>query len=404
MTSDTSSVLRLPAFRHFLASRALSSMAFQGASVAIGWLVYDRTRNPFDLGLVGLAQFMPMLVLTFLVGHVADQFDRRRIALICQWVETAVVVVLALGLWQGWLPTWGIFLAVVVLGAAVAFERPTMAALLPGIVPAEQLQTAIATSTSVMQPALLIGRALDGLLYGLGPVTPFLDSGPFFLVAGYSAVSIPPPAALPARTPMTLESLFAGVRFIWSKPVMLGTLSLDLFAVLLGGATALLPVYARDILEAGPFALGVLRTSPAIGAVAMSLYLTRFPLRHHVGMTMLRAVAVFGAATIVFAFSTSVALSVAMLVVLGASDTVSVVIRSSLVQLLTPDHMRGRVNAVNSLFIGTSNQLGEFESGVLAAFVGPVAAVAFGGVGTIAIVLAWARLFPALRKVDTLAG
>ncbi|WP_374623247.1 MFS transporter [Devosia sp.] len=404
MSSAAPSVLRLPAFRHFLASRALSSMAFQGASVAIGWLVYDRTRNPFDLGLVGLAQFVPMLLLTFLVGHVADQFDRRRIALICQGVQAATMLVVVLGLWQGWLPTWGIFVAVTTMGAAVAFERPTMAALLPGIVPQEKLQTAIATSTSVMQTALIIGPSLGGLLYGLGPLAPFLVSGAFFVVAGYNVVSIPRPATPARRSPMTLDSVFAGVRFIWSRPVMLGTLSLDLFAVLLGGATALLPVYARDILEAGPVALGVLRTSPAIGAVAMSLFLTRFPLRRGVGRKMLWAVAVFGAATIVFAFSTSVVLSVAMLVVLGAADTVSVVIRSSLVQLLTPDEMRGRVNAVNSLFIGTSNQLGEFESGVLAGLIGPVAAVAFGGIGTIAVVLAWTQLFPALPKVDTLAG
>ena len=198
--------------------------------------------------------------------------------------------------------------------------------------------------------------------------------------------------------------MFAGVVFIKSKPVMLGTISLDLFAVLLGGATALLPVYARDILHAGPWGLGFLRMAPAVGAVAMSLLLARFPLQHRVGVKMLWAVAIFGAATIVFAFSTSIVLSVLMLVVLGASDTVSVVVRSSLVQLLTPDHMRGRVNAVNSLFIGTSNQLGEFESGILAGLIGPIAAVAFGGIGTIAIVLIWARLFPALRKVDTLSG
>jgi MFS family permease len=203
---------------------------------------------------------------------------------------------------------------------------------------------------------------------------------------------------------MTVESVFAGVVFIKSKPVMLGSISLDLFAVLLGGATAMLPVYARDILHAGPWALGFLRMAPAIGAVAMSLLLARFPLQHRVGLKMLVAVAIFGLATIVFAYSTNIVLSVVMLIILGASDTVSVVVRSSLVQLLTPDHMRGRVNAVNSLFIGTSNQLGEFRAGVFAGFMGPVAAVAFGGIGTLAVVLLWSRLFPALRKVDTLSG
>lgn len=404
MTSISSHVLRISSFRHFLASRALSSTGFQGSAVAIGWLVYDRTRNPFDLGLVGLFQFLPMLILTFVVGHVADQFDRRRIGLACQVVEAATMALIAVGIWQGWLATWGIFVAVSTLGAAQAFERPTMAALLPGIIPAGQLQSAVTTSTSVMQTALIIGPALGGLLYGLGPMVPFLVSGLLFLAASYNVLAIERPATPPARTPVTFQSVFAGVQFIKSKPIMLGTISLDLFAVLLGGATALLPVYARDILNAGPWGLGFLRMAPSAGAVAMSLVLARFPLRHGVGMKMLWAVGIFGAATIVFAFSSNVVLSVLMLLVLGASDTVSVVIRSSLVQLLTPDHMRGRVNAVNSLFIGTSNQLGEFESGILAGLIGPIAAVAFGGMGTVAIVLMWAALFPALRKVDTLAG
>lgn len=404
MPSDSTNVLRIASFRHFLSSRALSSMAFQGSAVAIGWLIYDRTRNPFDLGLVGLFQFLPMLVLTFVAGHVADQFDRRQIGLICQVIEALTMGFIALGVWQGWLPTWGVFAAVAVLGAAQAFERPTMAALLPGIVPTAQLQSAVATSTSVMQTALIIGPALGGVLYGFGEVVPFLVSGLLFLAASYDVLAIEKPASLPPRTPITFESVFAGVAFIKSKPVMLGTISLDLFAVLLGGATALLPVYARDILHAGPWGLGFLRMAPAVGAVAMSLLLARFPMQHRVGMKMLFAVAIFGAATVVFAFSTSIVLSVLMLVVLGASDTVSVVVRSSLVQLLTPDYMRGRVNAVNSLFIGTSNQLGEFESGIVAGLIGPVAAVAFGGIGTIAIVLIWAGLFPALRKVDTLSG
>lgn len=404
MPSDTPHVIRIPSFRHFLSSRALSSVAFQGSAVAIGWLIYDRTRNAFDLGLVGLFQFLPMLVLTFFAGHVADQFDRRQIGLVCQVVEAVTMGFIALGIWQGWLPTWGIFAAVAVLGAAQAFERPSMAALLPGIVPMAQLQSAVATSTSVMQTALIIGPALGGILYGFGDVVPFLASGLLFLIASYNVLRIEKPATLPVRAPMTFESVFAGVVFIKSKPVMLGSISLDLFAVLLGGATAMLPVYARDILHAGPWALGFLRMAPAIGAVVMSLLLARFPLQHRVGAKMLWAVAIFGAATIVFAYSTDIILSVVMLIILGASDTVSVVVRSSLVQLLTPDHMRGRVNAVNSLFIGTSNQLGEFRAGVFAGFMGPVAAVAFGGIGTLAVVLLWSRLFPALRKVDTLSG
>ena len=391
-------------FLSFLASRALSSMAFQGTGVAIGWLVYDQTRNPFDLGLIGLCQFLPMVVLTFVVGHVADSFDRRRIGLICQAIEAVTLTVIALGVWQGWLGLAGIFSAVAILGAAQAFERPTMAALLPGIVPAASLPQAIANSTSVMQTAMIVGPALSGLLYGVHPVVPFVVSAAMFLLASFAVTSIPRLAPLPRREPVTLQSVFAGAAFIRSKPVMLGTISLDLFAVLLGGATALLPVFARDILNAGPIGLGLLRTAPAIGAVSMSLLLTRFPLTRNVGKTMLVAVALFGAATILFAFSSNIFLSIAMLLTLGAADTISVVVRTSLVQLLTPDAMRGRVNAINSLFIGTSNQLGEFESGLAASILGPVWAVALGGLGTIAIVVLWTRLFPALPKVQTLSG
>ena len=387
-------------FLSFLGSRALSSMAFQGTGVAVGWLVYDQTRSAFNLGLIGLCQFLPMVIFTFAAGHVADAFDRRRIGFVCQLIEAATLLVVTLGVWQGWLGLYAIFAAMAVLGSVQAFERPTMASLLPGIVPAGALPRAIANSTSVMQTAFIIGPSLAGLLYGVGPIVPFAVATAMFLCASLSVIAIPHMGALPKREPVTLERVFAGAVFIRSKPVMLGTISLDLFAVLLGGATALLPVYARDILHAGPFGLGLLRTSPAIGAVAMSLFLGRFPLTRNVGKTMLSAVAVFGAATIVFALSTNIVLSVLMLLVLGASDTISVVVRTSLVQLLTPDAMRGRVNAINSLFIGTSNQLGEFESGVLASLVGPVLAVALGGIGTIAVVLLWTRLFPALPKVQ----
>ncbi len=379
-------------------------MACQGSAVAIGWLIYDRTRNPFDLGLVGLYQFLPMLVLTLVAGQVADQFDRRRIGLICQLLEAVAMCAIALGIWLDMLPTWGIFVAVAVIGAAQAFERPSLAALLPAIVPPAQLQGAVATSTSVMQTAFIVGPALGGLLYGFGPVVPFLFAALCFALASWNVIRIERPKSVPERTPVTVESVFAGVSFIRSRPIMLGAISLDMFAVLLGGATAMLPVYARDILHAGPEALGILRTAPAIGAVLMALTLARFPLKHGVGIKMLVAVAIFGIATIVFAYSTHIWLSVVMLLVLGASDTISVVVRSSLVQLLTPDAMRGRVNAVNWLFVGTSNQLGEFRAGVMAGLIGPVAAVAFGGFGTLAVVGLWAWLFPALRKVDTLSG
>ena len=389
----------------FVTSRVFSSLSFQSVAIALGWLVYDRTHNAFDLGFIGLAQFLPMVVLTFLVGHVTDRFDRRRIGLICQLARRSVVALfLAIGVFADWLTVPLIFAAVALLGAAQAFERPTMAALLPGIVPAGLLQRAIAGSTSLMQTALVLGPALGGLLYGINPVAPFAMATVLFACASISVIAIEKLAGIERREPVSLKSVFAGVSFIRSKPVILGTISLDLFAVLLGGATALLPIYARDILHAGPESLGLLRAAPAVGAVAMSLLLARMPLQHRVGMKMLAAVGIFGLATIVFALSTNIALSIVALLTLGAADTVSVVIRSSLVQLLTPDEMRGRVNAVNSLFIGTSNQLGEFESGIVAGLIGAVPACVVGGVGTLIVVLLWTRLFPGLPKVDTLKG
>jgi MFS family permease len=391
-------------YRKFVISRACSSLSFQCVAIALGWLVYDKTHNAFDLGFIGLSQFLPMLILTFLVGHVADRFDRRRIGLICQIVEAVAVGFIALGVLMGWLTVPLIFAAVALIGAAQAFERPTMAALLPGIVPASLLQPAIATSTSVMQTAMVLGPTLGGLLYGLDPVAPFVFATVLFIVASVSVISIERLARIERREPVSLKSVFAGVSFIRSKPVILGTTSLDLFAVLLGGATALLPIYARDTLHAGPPSLGLLRAAPAVGAVAMALVLARMPLQHKVGLKMFWAVGVFGLATMVFAVSTNIALSIVALLTLGAADTVSVVIRSSLVQLLTPDAMRGRVNAVNSLFIGTSNQLGEFESGIVAGLVGAVPACLIGGIGTLLVVVLWTQLFPALSKVDTLKG
>lgn len=391
-----------PSFRQFIASRVLSSLSFQGVAIALGWLVYDRTHNAYDLGFIGLAQFLPMVLLTFLVGHVADRFDRRRIALACQILEAFVAAFLALGIVMGWLTVPLIFAAVAVLGACQAFERPTMAALLPGIVPKELLQPAVAVSTSFMQAAFILGPSVGGLLYGISPVAPFAVAALLYAAASLAALAIERVERTERREPVSLNSVFAGVGFIRRRPVILGTISLDLFAVLLGGATALLPIYARDILHAGPASLGLLRAAPAVGAVGTSLWLARVPLRHGVGMKMLVAVAVFGAATIAFALSTNMVLSVLMLLTLGAADTVSVVIRSSLVQLLTPDEMRGRVNAVNSLFIGTSNQLGEFESGITAGLIGAVPACLVGGIGTLLVVLLWTRLFPDLSKVDTL--
>ncbi len=398
-------VLQNRNYRHFLVSRTCSSLASQSLTVALGWMIYELTGSAWMLGWIGFFQFLPMLILTFVVGTFADRYDRRRIGLICQWVQALTVVILGVLVWKGQLTATGILAAVTVLGAAQAFERPTMASLVPGIVGPAMLQRAIATSTSFMQTALIVGPALGGLLYGFGHILPFWVAGVLFLVAGYSVGTIKVLTAAPGtRAPVTLKTVFAGVSFIRHNPAVLGMISLDLFAVLLGGATALLPIFASDILRAGPLGLGLLRAAPAVGALSMSIYLSRKPITSGAGKKMFAAVAVFGAATIVFALSEQVWLSVLALFVTGASDNISVVVRSSLVQLMTPDEMRGRVNAVNSLFIGTSNQLGEFESGMLAGFLGPVAAGVIGGVGTLAVVAIWMSAFPTLRRIERLDG
>ncbi|MDX7949803.1 MFS transporter [Lichenihabitans sp. Uapishka_5] len=402
-TSASAHPFSHPAFRLFWIARTLSSLAFQMAAVALGWLIYDRTHSAASLGFVGLAQFAPQIVLTFLVGHVADRYDRRTIVTICQAVQACAVLVLTLGILGGWLHIAGIYGVIAVFGGARAFEQPTASALLPGTVPAVILPRAVAVSSTAMQTASIIGPALGGLLYGLGPVVPFACAAIGFAAASASISAMRLERVPPRKETATLASVFSGLHFIRERPIVLGTISLDLVAVLLGGATALLPIYARDILHTGPWGLGLLRLAPALGALAMGIAMSVVPLQRHVGMKMFSAVLVFGLATLVFAFSTNVALSVAALVVLGAADNISVVIRNSLVQLLTPQEMLGRVSAVNSLFIGTSNQLGEFESGMTAALLGAVPAAAIGGLGTIAVVLLWMRLFPALRRADRFA-
>ncbi len=397
-------VLQNRNYRLFLTSRTCSSLGFQSLTVALGWMVYDLTGSAWMLGWVGFCQFLPMLLLTFVVGTVADRYDRRRIGLICQWVQAVTVLTLGTLAWHGLLTASGILVAVSIMGAAQAFERPTMASLVPGIVGPAMLQRAIATSTSFMQTALIVGPSLGGILYGFDRLVPFFTSAVLFLAAGIAVSRIRLIAPPVTRAPVTLATVFAGVAFIRQTPAVLGMISLDLFAVLLGGATALLPIYASDILDGGPFALGLLRAAPAIGALLMSLFVARHPIRRGAGKKMFAAVAVFGLATLVFALSTHITLSIAALLIVGASDNISVVVRSSLVQLMTPDDMRGRVNAVNSLFIGTSNQLGEFESGMVAGALGPVAAGVIGGVGTLAVVALWMAAFPTLRRIERLDG
>ncbi len=395
-------LLRHRPFALFWSARVCSSLAFQMQSVAIGWQIYALTGSAFDLGLVGLAQFLPIAALTLAAGHVADQYDRRRIVGVCQLVEACAAVALAAGVASGAIGATGIFATVVVIGAARAFESPTLSALMPGLVQETQLQQASAWSASANQTATIVGPAFGGVLYAIDAPAPFALAAALFLAAACSVLLIRTTRPVAPRVPATLQSVFLGLRFIWSHPAVLGAISLDLVAVLLGGATALLPIYARDILHTGSWGLGVLRAAPAVGALAMSVVLARRPLRRRVGRLMFGAVAVFGLATMVFAVSRSLPLSVAALVVLGAADVVSVVIRFALVQMRTPEEMRGRVSAVNMLFIGTSNQLGEFESGVTAALLGAVPATVLGGLATVGVAVAWMRLFPALREVDEL--
>jgi len=374
-------------------------VGFQMVGVAVAWQLYELTGSALDLGLVGLVQFVPMIVLTLVVGQVADRCDRRLIVVMCEFVKAAAAVALALGALGGWQTRATIFGLVALLGAAQAFENPAMSALVPEVVARPLIAPAMAWVISAGQTAQIIGPALGGLLYAFGPGAAYFTAGAMFILAGGLAVGIRIERAVRPREPITVETVFSGVAFILSRRVLLGSMSLDLFAVLFGGATALLPVYARDILGTGPVGLGLLRSAPALGALVTSVFLARYPLERRIGPNLFRSVIVFGAATVVFGISTNFILSLIALTALGAADVVSMVIRLSLAQLRTPDAMRGRVSAVHSLFTGTSNQLGAFESGVAAALLGVVPAVLLGGVGTIAVAGLWMLLFPELRRL-----
>ena len=387
----------------FMAARSLSSLASQMQVVALGWQLYAMTGSVFALGLLGAAQFLPVVCLVFVAGHVLDHFDRGQVARICQAAEMLGAVALAVAAGCHALTPLLIYAVVALFGAARAFEQPAMQSLLPALVPRARFSRAAALSSSLFTTATIVGPSLGGVLYGFGPEIPYAAAAASFAVANVGLGLVgrtAAPAPADKRPPVTIARVFGGIAFIRSRPEIGGAITLDLFAVLFGGATALLPVYARDILHAGPTGLGFLRAATAFGALAVSLVLARRPLRTHAGATMFAAVALFGVATIVFGVSRSLPLSVAALAVAGGADVVSVVIRSTLIQLRTPDEMRGRVAAVNVLFIGSSNQLGEFESGMLASLVGTVPAVVLGGIGTLVVVGMFMALFPGLRQLD----
>jgi MFS family permease len=391
-------------FAYFWCGRTATTGAYQMLAVAVGWQIYAMTGDALDLGLVGLVQFVPIVAMSLIIGQVADRFDRRAVARTCQIVKAMCALALAWGTWAGWLNREAIFAILFVIGTARAFETPTLHALLPGVVPAAVLPRAIAASAAAHQTATIGGPALGGLIYAFGPSTVYATCTAAFVAASI-LVSLITTAPRPVeRKPVTLASLLAGFAYIRSRPVLLGAISLDLFAVLLGGVTALLPIYARDILATGPWGLGLLRAAPAVGALAMSVLLAHHLIDRRIGDLLFGSVAVFGASIILFALSTSLLLSLAALTVYGMADAVSVVIRQSLIQTRTPHDMLGRVLAVNSLGTGSSGTLGEFESGVLAAWLGAVPSALIGGIGAIAITFVWMGLFPGLRKVETLGA
>jgi MFS family permease len=389
-------------YRRFLGSRLLAILGLEMVNVAVGWQVYALTRRPIDLGYVGLAQFLPAVFLTLPAGHAADRFDRRRVVLLCH---------LAFGLCSGllaWLAYAGIqtpvpiFGVLIFLGCARAFNAPAAQALMPSLLPETDFPNAVAWNSSTFQVANVFGPALGGVLYAA-----FGNPEPVYLLAaGLAVLDVVVLLGVRTRTgrmekkSASWATVLAGVRYVWHNKIVLGSISLDLFAVLLGGAYALMPVFAQDVLHTGAWGLGILRSAPSVGAGLVGLYLAAHPLKRHVGRTMFTGVAIFGATIIAFGLSRSLWLSVLILIVTGAGDMLSVFVRLTVVQISPPPEMRGRVNAVNMLFIGASNELGEFESGLTAQWLGPVRAVIAGGVGTLLVVLAWSRLFPDLRRLD----
>jgi len=391
-------------YRRFLFSRLLSILVLETTSVAVAWQVYALTHQPLSLGLVGLAQFLPAVALTLPAGAAADRFQRKRIVLICHALFGAVALCLGVAGLRGPSSLPVIYAVLVLLGSARAFNAPAAQALMPALVPPESFGSAVAVNSSVFQVGSIAGPALGGLLYAwVGNAEPV-----YFLAAALAAVDVSALWGLQPRAErrdaraVSWATVLAGVRYVWAHKVILGCISLDLFAVLLGGAAALMPVFAQDVLNVGPLGLGFLRGAPAVGAGLTALWLARRPMRRRAGPTMLAGVAVFGLTTVGFGLSRSFPLSLALLALMGAADMVSVFVRLTLVQISPPVDMRGRVNAVNMLFIGASNELGEFESGVTAQWFGAVRAVVLGGVGTLVVVALWLRLFPGLAQVDRL--
>jgi MFS family permease len=397
--------LRIPAFRYFWLARLSWTIGSLAMVIVIGWQVYDIARHTmglkeaaFRLGLIGLVQFVPLFLLTLVTGWTADRVDRRWIARGAVALEFGCAATLGWLAWSHTTTLLALYIVAALLGVGRAFAGPALGALAPNLVPREILPRAIALSSMSWQTGAVLGPALGGYLYAFAAFAPYAVSALLFAIAFLGLLAIPPvPRTGLARGVNPWTQMAEGLRYVRHNRLVLGAISLDLFAVLLGGATAMLPVFARDVLHAGPEGLGHLRAAPALGATLTAAYFSIRPLRHNVGLKMLAAVGVFGAATIVFGFSRYMPLSLFCLALLGAADMLSVYVRQSLIQLYTPDEMRGRVGAVSSLFISASNELGETESGFLGAIIGPVPAVIAGGIGAIAVVLLWSWWFPELR-------
>jgi MFS family permease len=398
-----------PNFVSYTVARFFIVVAVEMQSVAVGWRVYEITKRPIDLGYVGLAQFAPGFVLFLFAGHAADIFDRRKLLVWCYGGYGLCSALLLAISWRAPQSVHLIYIVLIFVGVCRSFSFPVSRAILPHLVPAEHFSNAVAWNASTFQIATIAGPALGGIAYALfhGPETVYAMAATVSLVSILLTFRIHPLPTSPGkelaeREPTSLRTVLAGFRFIWEKKLILGSISLDMFAVLLGGAVALLPIYAREILYTGPWGLGLLRSAPGVGAALMAIFVAYRPIRRRAGLTMLFAVAAFGLLTIIFGISHSLILSLSALFLLGASDMVSVIIRATLVQVATPDQMRGRVNAIDFLFIGVSNELGEFESGLTAQWFGTIPAVVLGGIGTLLIIGTWAWLFPELRKADEL--
>ncbi|RIX99239.1 MFS transporter [Aureimonas flava] len=401
---DRFAAFRNSRFLRYWLARFLGAFAVQVVAVSVGWQIYDLTRDPLDLGLIGLSQFLPALLLVFVTGTVADRYSRRHIMAIAILAQAAGAGALLFLTFQGLASPAPVFAVLVVLGVARAFFGPAASSLVVNLVTKDELANAIAWNSSSWQIASIVGPVAGGLLYGLSAHLSYAVALALFAVAAALIVSVPAPAQRTSREPASITTVLAGFRYIWREKVVLGAVSLDLFAVLLGGAVALMPVFARDVLQVDEFGLGLLRAAPGVGAILTAIWLAAHPVKDHAGLVMFGFVALFGAFTVLFGLSTSPWLSIAALVLMGASDMISVYIREILLQLWTPDDVRGRVNAVNGIFVGASNELGEFRAGVMASLVGAVPATVIGGACTVAIAALWAWAFPQLRRARSLAA